>query len=188
MPNTAASSAGRGTLYPSSRCGTVTHDADLQASTGLINRLLAGAGAFSLQKRYLRPDRSIVHVANTVSLIRHESKTPTTLVVAIDVTELRAAEAALKEANLQLADFQSTRDLALARTDAAGCFTAANDPFCRLVGRSEGEVLGSSVLEFTHPDDLEASRGLHDRLRWGGEPFQLEHRFVRPDGVAIWGH
>lgn len=64
----------------------VTHEADLDLSNGLIDRLLSEGGSFSVEKRYLRADGDIIPVFNTISLITHGEKPPTTLVVSVDAS------------------------------------------------------------------------------------------------------
>lgn len=168
------------------RMPDVTHADDLQATYGLIKRLTLGVGVFSIQKRYVRPDGSVCHVANTVSLIHHASKPATTLVVAKDISERRAAELALRSADLEISTLQAGKARAVATTNSSGWFTAATEGFCCLIGRTKQEILRSTVLDITHPDDLEASRQLYSRMRDGGEPFEIAYRLLRPDGEAVW--
>ena len=169
------------------RMAEVTHPDDLRASTGLINRLALGVGVFSIQKRYVRPDESICHVANTVSLIQHASKLATTLVVAIDISDRRAVETALYSPGAGISRVpHAAGNGPVARADPEGRFTSVTPSFCRLLGRSEGEIMGSPILEIIHPDDIEASAGLYSRMRDAGEPFQIDHRLLRPDGGTVW--
>ena len=61
----------------------------------------------------------------------------------------------------------------------------ANEAFCRMVGRTEAELLGGLTDSFTHPDDLHLTHaGLEQMAR--GEDRVLEKRYVRPDGAVIW--
>ncbi len=77
--------------------------------------------------------------------------------------------------------------LPLVELSATGEIVAVNDTYCALVGRSRDELIGHSPVEFTHPDDLVATRVL-----LGTEPEraeagrQIEKRYLRPDGTAIW--
>jgi PAS domain S-box-containing protein len=52
---------------------------------------------------------------------------------------------------------------------------------------SKEELLRSSWMLLTHPDDLEASRRISDRMKAGENgPFILDKRFIRADGNAVW--
>ncbi len=69
----------------------------------------------------------------------------------------------------------------------AGTLVAVNDEYCELLGRPRSELLGHSPLEFTHPDDVDASRkSLASALDTPGVDLQQEKRFVRSDGQIRW--
>jgi PAS domain S-box-containing protein len=61
---------------------------------------------------------------------------------------------------------------------ADGRFERVNPAFARMLGRTAEELHGRDHREFTHPEDLAAGSG--DTI---GE---LEKRFLRPDGTAVW--
>jgi PAS domain S-box-containing protein len=68
--------------------------------------------------------------------------------------------------------------------DADGRLIAVNPAFCELVGRGQGELIGHSSREFTHPDDIAAD---DERRRLvAGERAQHtnEKRYIRPDGTV----
>ncbi|WP_337061526.1 sensor domain-containing diguanylate cyclase [Kineococcus sp. G2] len=71
-----------------------------------------------------------------------------------------------------------------------GVFIAVNPALCELFARPEAELLGSSTVPFTHPDDLHTNRdigGVLAAARARGESaVQLEKRYVRPDGEVVW--
>ncbi|NAZ84891.1 sensor domain-containing diguanylate cyclase [Kineococcus indalonis] len=71
-----------------------------------------------------------------------------------------------------------------------GLFIAVNPALCELFGRSEEELLGSSTVPFTHPDDLHVNRGIEGVLRAarqrGERAVQVEKRYLRPDGEVVW--
>ena len=69
----------------------------------------------------------------------------------------------------------------------AGVIQYANRAFCELVGRSQDELIGMSVLDLTHPEDSAASAE-HIRNFVNSEgcaPVRLNKRFMRPDGATI---
>jgi PAS domain S-box-containing protein len=73
-----------------------------------------------------------------------------------------------------------------AETSLDGHFTAVNDRYCEMVGRTRDELLRLSMQEITHPDDLPHNLELFDRAVHGGASFEIEKRYVRPDGSVIW--
>ena len=72
----------------------ITHPEDLDADLAHVSDLLNGrAASYSMEKRYLRDDSTIIWVNLTVSLVRHSDGTPDFFVSVIeDVTARRTAE------------------------------------------------------------------------------------------------
>jgi two-component system cell cycle sensor histidine kinase/response regulator CckA len=74
-----------------------------------------------------------------------------------------------------------------AMTDLSGAYLQVNPAFCRLVGRTEKEILGHRIEEFSHPQDFLRQRHfLESMLEGRRETFQMEKRYVRPDGSEVW--
>jgi len=68
----------------------------------------------------------------------------------------------------------------------SGRFLRANAAMCNFVGYSEAELLARSVYDITYADDLDADRELCRRLDAGESAFDVEKRYVRKDGNAVW--
>jgi PAS domain S-box-containing protein len=67
-------------------------------------------------------------------------------------------------------------------------FQHVNEAFCRLVGYSEAELLSMTFQDITHPDDRTVgAEKVNSVLQGEKETFQLEKRYVRPDGNIVWG-
>ena len=79
----------------------ITHPDDLAEDLELARQTIAGEiETYSLEKRYIRPDQSLVWVNLTVSLVRHDDGRPAYFIsVAEDVTRRRSAEAKVRQAN-----------------------------------------------------------------------------------------
>jgi PAS domain S-box-containing protein len=105
-----------------------------------------------------------------------------------DITTLKRAEAALRESE---AAFRAMFDLSsvgkIEVEPASGRFLRANAAMCKFVDYSEAELFSRSVHDITHPDDLALDRELCSRLDAGESEFDVEKRYVRKDGKAVWG-
>jgi PAS domain S-box-containing protein len=85
----------------------VSHPADLGADVALAESLLRGEiPSYRLQRRYLRKDGATIWVNLTVSLVRDQAERPLFFIAVIeDITERKAAEYALHEADRQKDEF-----------------------------------------------------------------------------------
>jgi two-component system CheB/CheR fusion protein len=62
-----------------------------------------------------------------------------------------------------------------------------NPRLCAVVGYDREELIGTSFVDITHPDDVEADVAEARRLARGEiERYALEKRYVRKDGHIVW--
>ncbi|HEV8375252.1 MAG TPA: PAS domain S-box protein, partial [Candidatus Polarisedimenticolia bacterium] len=70
-----------------------------------------------------------------------------------------------------------------------GRLMQVNPAFCRFMGRRAEDLVGKSLEEITHPDDLAQTRRI---FQTGPEGFpriqEIEKRYLRKDGSVAWGH
>ncbi len=79
--------------------------------------------------------------------------------------------------------------IGLAVLDRRGIIVDTNPAFCRMLGRTEAELLGSSVGDITFPPDRAKSKRSIMKL-WEKKikNFSMDKRYVRKDGSVFWGH
>ncbi|MBP0005276.1 MAG: PAS domain S-box protein [Cyanobacteria bacterium SBC] len=81
---------------------------------------------------------------------------------------------------------QAAVGIAHVRTD--GSFLRVNRRFCEFLGYSPEEIRTRSYADITHPEDLKTSQYGIDRLLSGEiDTFTQEKRYLRSNGVDIWG-
>ena len=69
-----------------------------------------------------------------------------------------------------------------------GQWLRVNGALCRLLNRSEEELLACTWQEITHPADLETDQQLVRQIKRGEiNNYHLRKRYLRPDGRVIWG-
>jgi PAS domain S-box-containing protein len=92
----------------------------------------------------------------------------------------------LREARLSA--FFDQAAAGMAETDATGRFLRVNDRYCTITGRSRDELLSLRMQDITHPDDLGGNLQLFSGAVEHGRGFEIEKRYVRPDGSFVWVH
>ncbi len=110
------------------------------------------------------------------------------LSVGQDLTELIASDRARAQSANELRLIFDNTVVGIALVAADGKPLRCNRALESFLGYSEGELTGMSFAEFTHPDDSRADVDLYLRLVAREiESYQMEKRYVRKDGVVVWG-
>jgi diguanylate cyclase (GGDEF)-like protein/PAS domain S-box-containing protein len=100
--------------------------------------------------------------------------------------ELPVAGSDEPDALFRLAMEHSAIGMTLVAPD--GSFLTVNPALCRILGRDESELKISTWQQLTHPDDLDADVALVEQVLTGErDDYRLRKRFLRADGVVVWG-
>src|SRR5207249_3075393 len=89
------------------------------------------------------------------------------LAVVRDVTDRHRSEEAERESETRFRTLFEQSQAGMAFADLNGRLTSTNEAFRQLVGYTAQELVGVSVLELTHPEDLMASEGALRRVLAG---------------------
>ncbi|WP_230531244.1 putative bifunctional diguanylate cyclase/phosphodiesterase [Microvirga roseola] len=103
-----------------------------------------------------------------------------------NIDERRAAADTLRERERQLAIVFGQTMVGILHRDLNRQVLMVNQRFCEIVGRSRDELNGLPMEAFTHADDIVENKALFEKHLANGEPFQIEKRYVRPDGTVVW--
>jgi PAS domain S-box-containing protein len=118
----------------------------------------------------------------------HQANVTQLAIIGIDITQRKLAEERLRESEMRS---RSTFDQSPVGSVIVGLdkrFIKSNAAFCKFIGYSEDELIGKSISEITHPEDVEI--GMLDlKLMVEGkkEIATVQKRYVRNDGLIVWG-
>ncbi|MCJ2166279.1 MULTISPECIES: PAS domain S-box protein [unclassified Pseudodesulfovibrio] len=115
-----------------------------------------------------------------------QSEVSTIAVYGRDVTEARFAEEARKKTQEQYRLIVETANEGILGLDADQRITYANKIVAKFLGCEIEEIIGQSFLDYIEPSELEDNRERMVR-RIGGMGERYERRFVRKDGILVWG-
>jgi PAS domain S-box-containing protein len=173
----------------------ITHPDDLPANVPKFERAVRDGTPYSHEKRYVRPDGSIVWVNNSVSVIRRPSGAPYgVLAVTIDVTERRVAEAAVRENEARLRALTDNLpggmvyQLSTGRAGEERRFLFVSQSCERLTGHPAEAILADPMVAYgmIEPEDAPGLAATEGEAIAEGRPFDVQCRFRRADGERRW--
>ncbi|WP_317065270.1 PAS domain-containing protein [Methanoculleus caldifontis] len=108
-------------------------------------------------------------------------------VIGRDITDRKQMEERLVESEERLRSIFREAGIGIALLDLDWRITQTNPAFRRMLGYEESDLVGRSVAEVTHPDDIEANRALfYEMVAGRRKRFQLEKRYIGKDGRVVW--
>jgi PAS domain S-box-containing protein len=170
----------------------VTHPEDVQATLEAVAAAQAGAGLVSLDKRYQRPDGTVVWANSRVSVLRHgEGQPDTLLAVTIDLTERRAAEEALRESEARFRQFgDASGDVLWIRDAETLEFEYISPAVEEVYGIRPEDLLGGNHmlrwLGLVIPEDRDLALDHTRRVRGGEHALNAFRILHRGDGSVRW--
>ena len=167
----------------------ITHPDDLDADLSLLERLLAGEiKTYELEKRYIRPDGSVVWCLLTVSLVREPDGSPRYFISQIQNIDARKrAEAQLLIESAFTANMAEGACLIRASDNVIVHANAAAE---RMFGYDAGGLTGLHIsalnarVHGTDPSEI-VDRNTAALERADG-PYSTEILSVRRDGSTFW--
>ncbi len=98
------------------------------------------------------------------------------VVSAVDVTELRAAQTTIQEGAAQVIEFLNSVPASIIATDPAGKPTFVNRQWLELTGLSREEALEAGTAKLIHPDDAREAAAAWQKAKADVEGYDIEYR------------
>jgi PAS domain S-box-containing protein len=167
----------------------ITHPDDLAVELAHFKQLEDGkVDNFTIEKRDLRKDGTIVWVRGTVSCVRRSNGSiDYFLSVTEDISARKRAEEELADSEAWFRATFENAAVGIADADSDGKLLRVNKALCRIYGYSAEELLTKSFQEIAHPDDLMGELPNFEQLRDGKiDSYSVERRNLCKDGTFIW--
>jgi PAS domain S-box-containing protein len=158
-----------------------------EAVSQLMRSLVTTVGEFDVEFRVVGLDGKERWIASIAKVEAGPDGQPAVMRgVDIDVTDRRRIRQALAESNAHLTAVFEQTAAGMCEVDMSGRILRVNQRYCQVVGRDAAELLRLRMQDITHEADLPGNLALFKKVVETGEAFQIEKRYVRPDGSHIW--
>jgi PAS domain S-box-containing protein len=167
----------------------ITHPDDRAEQERLTKELYAGKRSlFSMEKRYLRPDGSMVWANLTVVVLREEDGRVTHHFGMLeDVNARIKATNELKSKEERWRTYLNTASEILMTVTPEGRIKWVSSAITSKLGYDPDSLMGRRFGEYLHPEDAPAwEQFFHDTLSHGGSANSIEYRVRHTDGHWIW--
>lgn len=166
----------------------VTHADNQAANAALIGELMGSSRRqFQMEEQYRRKDGSLVWVRNNVSLVPGTERLPQFLMeLSEDIAERKYAEEALRasESNFRLIVDTIPGQVCTLKPNFE--VELVNKPLRDYFGLALEQLKDWEFIGVVHPDDLERVIAQSRHSAATAEPYSIEHRCRRHDGVFRW--
>lgn len=171
------------------RMQDLTHPDDVPGTERLLRRLIEQGTPFVIEKRYVRPDGSLVWVQNSVTCVDDAAGRPRGVVaVCVDISDRRVSQHALEESEARSAHLaeivRSSQDAIVAKT-LEGTITSWNEGAERLFGYRAEEALGRSISLIIPTDRASEEVNIIRRMRRGERVESFDTVRRRKDGSLV---
>ena len=154
--------------------------------TQLASRLGGGGAPVTYESALVTKDGRRIQVETSIQSLAAEG--PRRLLAVVrDVTDRHRSEEAERQTEMRFRTLFEQAQAGMAFSDLNGRLTSTNEAFRQLVGYTDKELEGVSVLELTHPDDLPlAEVALRNVLSGESPGYRIDKRYIRKDGQSVW--
>lgn len=163
---------------------TFVREAERDAYLSAVEAMTEGRGSFG-EVAIRRKDGEPLVVALEKSPLMFD-KREARLVAAQDVTEARRAQQALEASELRFRRLVERSNDVIAISDNRGSLTYVSEGVEAITGWAPDELVGTSLADFIHPDDLAAAERFRVEVAANGTAKMPLYRFRHRDGSWRW--
>ncbi len=163
------------------------HSSDVQPTKDAWSRAIADGSVYEIEHRVLLKNGEYRWFLSRAFPQKDEyNRVVQWYGTATDMHELKQAEESLK---LSEAEFRAIFEVSTAgmiQLNDQGSFLRVNNAFCELLGYSHDELMGMTIFDVTHDDELELSIQKLNRMMDGAQNFVTEKRYLSKSGSVVW--
>ncbi|MEM9542229.1 MAG: PAS domain S-box protein [Cyanobacteria bacterium P01_E01_bin.42] len=158
-----------------------------RASQVVREMLQQQGGTCHINENLTKDGRIIICEWHNTKLVDGDGNVVGLASMVVDITARKQAEAALKEREERFRAIFENSGLGIGLTRLDGVILNSNPALEKLLGYSGEELQQLLPQDYIHPDDRDIDKAEWEDLIAGKrENYQVEKRYIRADGKAIW--
>ena len=164
------------------------HQDDRERIAAVIQHAMATRSSYEFDHRIVTRSGQ-VRVLHGRGFVRCDKTGAVTGLIgtAMDVTARAREQEALRESEQRFRSVFEQSAVGIALTDAGMRLIKVNASFARMLAYGPDDLIGKTIMEITHPDDVALSEALLRRRELEQTPITYEKRYLRADGGVVWG-
>ena len=168
---------------------TVAHPDDAPELRKAIEAAIAGHKPYAVEYRIRHADGGERWVYDNGQVVLDERGAPAFLVGSLfDVTERRSTTEALRLRDEFFKALFENGGVGIMSNDDQGRFVEVNDNSLEFFGVERNDLLGQTLIGYTHPDDRpRAAEQIRKLIAGEADSWRWESCFLRKDGEERWG-
>jgi PAS domain S-box-containing protein len=148
-----------------------------------------GTKPLELEYGIVRADGALRHIRERAGAAVNDRDVVSRSVGTIqDITEQKAAEQALRESEARYKGIVEDQTELISRFAPDGRRTFVNQAFCRYVGKTADEILGTSLYDVVHADQRNDLKAYFAEFTPQNSRREFENQLLRHDGEYRWFH
>jgi PAS domain S-box-containing protein len=152
-------------------------------SAAIFEDALKGETVLKELLRRHKDGRLVPVEINTSPILDGSGRVTGTSIIYRDISERLRAEDS--ETRFRVT-FESA-PVGIAHVGPDGRWLRVNEALCRILGYPANELTAKTILDVTHPDDLESSVARFEKVLSGTiDRYEADKRYLRKDGVTVW--
>ena len=139
------------------------------------------------ERRLIKKTASITWTRMTCSVITTTGNRKMVLGILENIDNQKYNEKALIESEEKFRAVYESSPMGILITKSPGVIFDVNPAFAEMMGYDETELIGKTLLEITHPADIDVSEKWLAQIYSGEiESYVAEKKYIRKDGTSFW--
>ncbi len=164
----------------------LVHPEDRAPVARAIQSSLEHGLPYELEFRAVKPGGATVWLFTNAVVVREGGRPRRMIGATFDITARKLTELALRESEGRFRALASHAPVGIFLTDSEGDCVFVNESWRAMAGLTLEQARGQGWLAAVHPEDRARLHAAWQAALRRHEPFALELRFQRPDGVVTW--